>query len=189
MASNTNMTSLTPLTITMVLQAQVVGGSYCHGANLVDGRLVTHVKIIGAVRDVLDVPHSSEDKVFRIEDGTGVIDAVTNGQSDVKDELRTRNHLYVVVYGWIIKHGTQTMCLVLEIHEMKDPNELTYHFLEVVFEGEKYQKARRAREEAAAAAAAAATARAGEGNGGDTAQALLDDPNAWPFDDDLTLTS
>lgn len=146
------------------------------------------VELLSCGHKIKFEPIPSNHEIATFSRSRGIINHVCR-QSIVNDELRTRNHLYVVVYGTIIKHGTQTMCLVLEIHEMKDPNELTYHFLEVVFEGEKYQKARRAREEAAAAAAAAATARAGEGNGGDTAQALLDDPNAWPFDDDLTLTS
>lgn len=168
------MSSTTPLTITMMLQAAVAQSGY--GADLVDGRYVTNIQAVAAVRTIDDVPHS-QDKIIQIEDGTGLISVVTDEGTHMENHLRSTINIYVAVTGHLIKHGRQTMVKATSVREVDDPNRITYHFLDVVYEGEKY-KARRAKEAAAAAAQEVAS-----GSAKASANAFEDSLDEWPFDD------
>ncbi|XP_020285799.1 replication protein A 32 kDa subunit [Pseudomyrmex gracilis] len=96
------------------------------------GKTVNTLKIVGIVR------HIEQDTTkisFTIEDDTDSITAVMWLEAD-KNPAETNYpevNTYVQLYGLIRNQNNQQQLLILRMFPLEDLNELTYHFLEVIY--------------------------------------------------------
>jgi replication factor A2 len=131
-----------PVTITMCHQARTEGDD--SGIALSDGRPLHHVKLVAAIRSFAV---SSTSCIFQVEDGTGLIDVKqwldSTTDCTVIQELRQsvqKEHVYVSIIGQIKEYDGKKTIVADAMREVVDANELTYHMLEVVYEGERVRK-------------------------------------------------
>lgn len=131
--------TLIPVTARMILTAQ--GGE--NGMTLQDGRELHHVKFIGAVRSHED---ASTNATYSIEDGTGLVDVkqwVDANDCPAIIEMRhecMQEHVYVKVIGSLKDYDGRKTLVAHSVRRVSTSNELTHHFLEVVYSSEKYQR-------------------------------------------------
>lgn len=136
-----NSKTLTPVTINMIKRGTIDDGSLLH-----KGRTITNVKIIGATREVIEA--SSRSKILLVEDGTGAIkvkvyigDTVMNTESNnsgmncwVRIIGRLRDNDVAVI------DGQPTFDVIASrIDKLVDGNQITHHYLEVVYSHLKFQ--------------------------------------------------
>jgi replication factor A2 len=109
-----------------------------------DGRALHTVKIVGAVRGVED---TSTNIVYTIEDGTGVLEVkqwLDDNESSVLRQMReetARDNIYIKVVGQIKDYDGKKIVVANSVRPLSTGNELTHHFLEVMYSAEKFKRA------------------------------------------------
>jgi replication factor A2 len=130
-----------PCTVSMVLNSQQTGDD--DAMVLADGRKVYHVKLVGAVRSVEDF---STNCVYGIEDGTGLMEVkqwLDGNDCLALTELRQstqKENIYVKVIGQLKIYDDKKLLVADSIRPLKTGNEITHHFLEVVYDAEKSKR-------------------------------------------------
>ena len=138
--------TLIPVTMQMALNARRDHQSDGDDGRLVlqDGRPVSLVKIVGAVRMFEE---QSTNVLYRIEDGTGIMEVkqwVDDNDCSAVKEMRTstlQDNIYVKAIGQIKEYDNQKMIVANMIRPLTTGNELTHHFLEVVNSAERSKRA------------------------------------------------
>jgi len=126
--------TLIPVTIAMLLKAS--------NNTLEDGRELHQVKLVAAMRDV---DKNSASNNYLIEDGTGAINVkewVDDGNiaiTEMREEAAVE-HQYVRITGKLEEYDGKPQVVANRVCKLTNGNELTYHFLEVVYTGEKYEQ-------------------------------------------------
>jgi len=130
-----------PVTIRMILNA--VYESEQSDVSLQDGRTATTVRFVGAVRSVEE---QSTNVCFQVEDGTGLIDVKQwYDQADCESVTEQRiqasqENCYIRVVGQIKVFQGSVSVMGYNIRRLKSSNEITHHFLEVIYSAEKYKQ-------------------------------------------------
>jgi replication factor A2 len=136
--------TLIPITIQMAFKAHPDSSSGDGSLVLEDGRALHTVKIIGAVRGVED---TSTNIVYTIEDGTGVLEVkqwLDDGESTALRQLREQtahDNVYIKVVGQIKDYDGKKILVANSVRPLTTGNELTHHFLEVMYSSEKFKRA------------------------------------------------
>lgn len=126
--------TLIPVTIAMLLKAS--------NNTLEDGRELHQVKLVAAMRDV---DKNSASNTYLIEDGTGAINVkewVDDGNiaiTEMREEAAVE-HQYVRITGKLEEYDGKPQVVANRVCKLTNGNELTYHFLEVVYTGEKHEQ-------------------------------------------------
>jgi replication factor A2 len=136
--------TLIPVTIQMAMNAQpdVSGGD--GSLVLQDGRPVSTVKIVGAVRSCNE---QSTNVLYQLEDGTGLMDVkqwVDDNDCTAILEIRKetlKENMYVKAIGQIKDYDGKKMIVANMVRPLTTGNELTHHFLEVAYSGERSKRA------------------------------------------------
>jgi replication factor A2 len=135
--------TLLPVTCRMILSAPSDGTS---AMTLPDGRPLHHVKLVGAVRSV---EHQSTNVTYQIEDGTGLLevkqwmdDNDCTAIQEMKDEAAKENQ-YLRIVGQVKDYDGRKSVLSHSVRKLQSADELTHHFLEVVYSGENAKRADR----------------------------------------------
>lgn len=136
--------TLIPVTAKMILEAQSTSNAEGTGSlALLDGRELHHVKFVGAVRSSEDF---STNVTFGIEDGTGLVDVKQwldvndcSAVSEMRQECLEEN-IYVKIVGQVKDYDGKKSLIAHTVRRLTTSNELTYHMLEVVYSGERFQK-------------------------------------------------
>jgi replication factor A2 len=111
---------------------------------LADGRELHQVKLIAAVRSVAD---NSTNITYEVEDGTGLVEIKQwNDDNDCKalQDMRalcTQEHVYIKCVGQIKDYDGKKTLVADRVRIVNSVDELTYHFLEVVYSAEKNKRA------------------------------------------------
>jgi replication factor A2 len=136
--------TLIPVTIQMAMLAQPDASGGDGSLVLPDGRPVSMVKLIGAVRSVNE---QSTNVLYNLEDGTGMIDVKQwvddndcTAVLDIRKETLKEN-LYVKVIGQIKDYDGKKMIVANTVRPLATGNELTHHYLEVAHSCEKSKRA------------------------------------------------
>ena len=131
-----------PVTARMILAAQADLGDNTQ-LKLEDDRKLYNVKLVGAVRSVETTSTAIE---YQLEDGTGLIEVKQwlDEENDcmAKQELKQaaqQEHIYVKVVGQLKTYNGAKHIQASTVRPLSTGNELTHHFLEVVYSGEKYK--------------------------------------------------
>lgn len=112
---------------------------------LSDGRELSTVKFVGAVRSV---DEQSTHVRYEVEDGTGLItvqqyiDDATESTftRNMRDKTTTTEHCYVRVIGQVKDYDNRKNVVGFSVRLLSTGNELTHHMLEVVHSGERCKK-------------------------------------------------
>lgn len=128
--------TLVPVTIKMLIEASK------NNKILLDGREPHQIKLVAAITTVLK---GSTAYNYGVEDGTGMIEVkewVEDGSpiiSKMREEAAVE-HQYVRIIGKLEEYDGKHQIVAHSVRKIASGNELTHHFLEVVYEGEKYKK-------------------------------------------------
>ncbi|KAL2267671.1 hypothetical protein VTJ83DRAFT_4948 [Remersonia thermophila] len=121
--------SLRPVTIKQIIDCKEA----YPGADLaIDGHLSKQVTIVGQVRSVTA---QSIAVIYRIDDGTGIIEArkyFTNGQS-AEDVPTYAPNTYVRIFGRLQTYNNKRHLGVVAMRAIDDFNEVSYHLLEATY--------------------------------------------------------
>lgn len=96
------------------------------------GKSVNTLTFVGIVRNI----EQDTTKIsFSIQDDTGTVTAVMWLEADKNptENLCTQVNTYVRVYGLLRNQNNQQHVLILRMHPVEDLNELTCHFMEVMY--------------------------------------------------------
>ncbi len=135
--------TLIPVSIKQIITADgdPTGGN---DISLKDGRALYMVKIVGCVRNH---EQKSTNLTIEVEDGTGLIEVKTwmNEGDDCSAVANLRqeccqDHVFIRVIGQIKEFDGKRHIQATDIRLLGTKNELTYHFLEVAYSFDKYQK-------------------------------------------------
>jgi len=121
--------SLTPVTIRQLLNAKQVQNE---DEYLVDGKKLSLITIVGVIVAVKDVTHQLR---LEIDDGTGRIDMIQFLDDTIAVKTSWREGTYVRIIGHLRTfQGVRTIVkIVLNLINHDKFNEITYHFLEVIY--------------------------------------------------------
>ncbi|KAG0240837.1 replication factor A protein 2 [Actinomortierella wolfii] len=126
--------TLRPVTIKQLLR---VSETHADGDFKLDGQELSQVKIVAAVRSVT---RQTTITTFKLEDGTGTIDAKLFSNADegeVEPMSQIVEGVYVRVIGQLKSYREKNYFLNLFNHQsiqiVTDPNEITTHNLEVIY--------------------------------------------------------
>jgi len=132
--------TIIPTTARMILNSAEGGSGLC----LRDGREIHQVKLIGAVRSVEE---QSTNITYQIEDGTGLIEVKQwLGPEDCAGitEMRMQaahENIYLKIIGQVKDYDGKKSVIGYSVRTLTTGNELTHHFLEVVYSIERYRNA------------------------------------------------
>ncbi|EFN58502.1 hypothetical protein CHLNCDRAFT_140549 [Chlorella variabilis] len=103
---------------------------------LLDGKEITNVTLVGKV---LSTSESGLTFGLKIDDGTGKADVkiwISEDDSELEKQRRAewRAGMYVRVHGHISNFGRTQDVLAFNIRTVTDHNEVTYHFLQCIFQ-------------------------------------------------------
>ncbi len=135
--------TLIPATIRMVRRAHPDTAGGDGGLVLQDGRKVSMVKIVAAVRSVED---TSTNVVYTLEDGTGLIEArkwLDDNECSALQELRQetlKEHIYLKIIGQVKEYEGKVIIVANSIRPISSGNELSHHMLDVVYSAERYKR-------------------------------------------------
>ncbi|KMR04743.1 replication protein a 32 kda subunit [Lasius niger] len=96
------------------------------------GKTVNTLTFVGIVRNI----EQDTTKIsFSIQDDTGTVTAVMWLEADKNpaENICTQVNTYVRVYGLLRNQNNQQHVLILRMHPLEDLNELTCHFMEVIY--------------------------------------------------------
>ncbi|KAG7353801.1 replication factor A [Nitzschia inconspicua] len=137
--------TLIPVTLGMLSKARTDLSNGDGSLVLEDGRPLHSVKFIAAVRSVED---SSTTIVYQVEDGTGLMDVKQwlddNNDSSTVMEMRKqtmKDNIYIKVIGQVKEFENNKMVIANTVRPLSTGNELTHHFLEVLYTSEKFKRA------------------------------------------------
>mmetsp|Transcript_18798 Transcript_18798/g.24215 ORF Transcript_18798/g.24215 Transcript_18798/m.24215 type:complete len:281 (+) Transcript_18798:84-926(+) len=133
------------VTINMMMQSQPQQAMDSTGLQLPDGRDLYHVKFVAAVRSFDD---NSTHVMYSMEDGTGGVMEVKqwlddNSECTAVSQIRqacSQEHIYLKVVGQLKDYDGRKMVLADSIRPLSTSNEITHHFLEVVYQGQMHKK-------------------------------------------------
>uniref|UniRef100_A0A7S2YFC8 Replication protein A C-terminal domain-containing protein n=1 Tax=Entomoneis paludosa TaxID=265537 RepID=A0A7S2YFC8_9STRA len=133
------------VTIKQMMGSQPQQISDSNGLQLPDGRNLYHVQFVAAVRSFED---NSTHVMYTMEDGTGGVMEVKqwlddNAECTAISELRqacSKEHIYLKVVGQLKDYDGKKMVVADSIRPLSTGNEITHHFLQVVYEGEKHKQ-------------------------------------------------
>mmetsp|Transcript_40969 Transcript_40969/g.46552 ORF Transcript_40969/g.46552 Transcript_40969/m.46552 type:complete len:277 (-) Transcript_40969:125-955(-) len=136
--------TLIPVTIHMILSsvASPDGGSI----TLEDGRPLHHIRFVAAVR-VFE--NQSTNVTYQLEDGTGLVEAKQwlddNDCSAIVEmkDAAAKDAQYIRIIGQVKDYDGKKSVVAHSIRKIEKGDELTHHFLEVVYSGEKAKQASR----------------------------------------------
>ena len=140
-------TTILPVTISMLYQIKPNAEEDYHPLVLQDGRMVKQVKFLGAIRALKE--QTDRSYTFRVEDGTGCMDVIVCytrlcqwDQEELVDICEENYHNYVRVIGEIeVDPSNGTRIVVADcLRKIITSNEITYHFLQVVFSVEQHSR-------------------------------------------------
>jgi len=130
--------TIIPVTIKMIQDKQTPS------CTLRDGRDPHQVKVVGAIREKNT---GSTNITYSIEDGTGLMDMKewVDAENDNTATLEFRDRVekegrYIRIIGKIIDYEGKKEIVAYSVRPLNNANELTHHFLEVVYSAEKYKK-------------------------------------------------
>ena len=135
--------TLIPVTIRMALEARPEAAEGDGTQVLDDGRKLSSIKLVGAVRSVED---NSTNVVYNIEDGTGLAEVkqwLDDNDCTALQEIRqqtTREHIYVKIIGQIKDYEGKKLIVANSVRPLTSANEISHHFLEVVHSAEQHKK-------------------------------------------------
>jgi replication factor A2 len=123
------MQSVTPLTCK---QLALASQPHSEGVFHVDGHELTQVTLVGQLHEVSE---QSTNIVFRIDDGTGVVDARlwVDAASPVAEQRQAWSvGTYVRVYGHLRSYQGSRAVIALRVQPVLDYNEVTFHALQCI---------------------------------------------------------
>ncbi|XP_072744302.1 replication protein A 32 kDa subunit-B [Anoplolepis gracilipes] len=123
-SSQSNDRSIVPVTIKHITSAS--------GDLQIAGKSVNTLTFVGIVRNI----EQDTTKIsFSIQDDTGTVTAVMWLEADKNpsENICTQVNTYVRVYGLLRNQNNQQHVLILRMHPVEDLNELTCHFMEVMY--------------------------------------------------------
>ena len=133
--------TLVPSTIKMCLEASLNDDDE---SVEIDGRYSTQVRIVGTI---LRADARETRIAYEFEDGTGKIDGTVfaNAGDDLLPMLKEKRDkcvpgTYVVVVGQVKEYHGKKNLRCYDVRPMTDFNELTHHFLEVIYQHAKSKK-------------------------------------------------
>lgn len=136
--------TIIPVTARMILASQV-DPSDAGMVKLEDDRNLHHVKLVGAIRSV---EQNSTNYNYVIEDGTGIVEVKQwideNGCTALQEQIAKAaenegGNQYVKILGKIKYYDSKMTIVADTVRVLTTGNELTHHFLEVVYSGEKFK--------------------------------------------------
>jgi len=133
------------VTIKLMMESEPQSSVDSAGLKLRDGRNLHHVQFVASVRSVED--HSTH-VMYEMEDGTGGVMHVKQWLDDNQEctaisNLRqqcTQAHVYLKVVGVLKDYDGQKTVLADSIRPLSTSNEITHHFLQVVYQGEMHKR-------------------------------------------------
>lgn len=136
--------TLIPVSIHMALKARPDQSEGDGSLVLEDGRKIYEVKLVAAVREVTD---ASTNVLYKVEDGTGVMDVKQmlhdtdpTAIQEIRQQTYTEN-IYVKIVGKIKDYANEKMLYADSVRPLSSGNELTHHMLSVVHSAEKFKRA------------------------------------------------
>lgn len=137
--------TLIPVTISMAMKTRQNEVSDGDGTMVLeDGRSLTLVKCIGAVRNVGSGTTTLD---WLIEDGTGSIDVKEwtddNDPVEVQEIKRSalKEGIYVKVIGKVTEYNGKKQIVANSVRQISSGNELTHHLLDVMYSAEQFKRA------------------------------------------------
>jgi len=126
--------ALVPVTIRMALGAAPAED----GENfMIEGREVPQVRVVG---NVLRVDQKETKSIYCLEDSTGAIEVtqwVNSGDEELQTlsdrKLKMQPKTYVTVVGHLKQFDGKVTISAYDMRPVEDHNELTHHFLEVIY--------------------------------------------------------
>lgn len=137
--------TLIPVTIRMIL-ASTPSSEGGGALTLDDGRPLHHVKFVAAVRDF---ENQSTNISYNVEDGTGLVEVKQwlddNDCSAVVEmkETAAKDAQYIRIIGQVKDYDGKKSVVAHSIRKILKGDELTHHYLEVVYSGERAKQANR----------------------------------------------
>ena len=137
--------TIQPVTVSLMLQSKPEQLHDSNGLQLPDGRNLYHVQFVAAVRSFED---NSTHIMYQMEDGTGGVIGVKQWLEDSSEctgvmdlrRLCCKEHVYLKVVGQLKDYDGTKMVLADSIRPLSTANQITHHFLQVVYQGEMYKK-------------------------------------------------
>jgi replication factor A2 len=134
--------TLIPVTVGMVLSSSDDGEG---SGNLMlrDGRKLSQIKLVGAVRQFNDY---STNVVYEIEDGTGLVEVkqwIDDGDCTAMSEMRQealKDNIYVSIVGSVKEYDGKKTIIADFCRPLVSGNQLTHHLLEVVYASHMYKQ-------------------------------------------------
>lgn len=103
-----------------------------------------HYSMVTFVAIVRNIDHSSTKITYRLEDHTGQVDAhLWLEEGDTMHVPGIVAHMYARVVGSVRNQGGSKAVMIFKIDQVRSPNEVTTHLLEVLnarYKGEEYSK-------------------------------------------------
>jgi replication factor A2 len=133
---STDEQTLIPVTISMLIRASQ------NNKVLPDGREPHQIKLVAAITNVQD---GSTSYSYTVEDGTGTMDVkewIDEGNIEVSRmrQEAAKEHQYVRIIGKLEEYDGKPQIVALRVRKLTSGNEMTHHFLEVVYEAERYKQ-------------------------------------------------
>lgn len=119
--------NITPVSINLVSKVPIDDDSF-----KVDGRDLDIIRILGSI---ISVDHQSTSTVYRISDGSGVIECKhwIEKEGVTAQPMQLRENMLVKVHGSLRRFDGSVHVLVYDMKPVEDLNELTHHLLECVY--------------------------------------------------------
>lgn len=133
-----------PVTIRMVYGATPDPTTGDGSLTLLDGRKVSTIILVAAVRSFTD---QSTNILYQVEDGTGLLDVkhwLDDNEGSTMAELREqtlKENIYLKIIGQIKDYEGKKMVVANSIRPLTTGNELTHHMLQVTYSAEKFKRA------------------------------------------------
>lgn len=137
--------TLIPVTINQIVNAKPDAASGNDGVILADGRKVTSIVLVAAVRSFEDM---STNVMYSMEDGTGLMEVKQwlddNNECSAMHEIRQstlRENIYLKIIGQIKDYDGKKLVVASSVRPLSTGNELTHHMLQVIYSSEKSKRA------------------------------------------------
>jgi replication factor A2 len=110
---------------------------------LEDGRVLSNVKLVAAVRSVEE---SSTNVLYTVEDGTGLFEVkqwIDDSSCSALTEIRQptlQDNVYVKVIGHVKAYDGKAVLVASSVRALGTSNELAHHLLETVYVGERHKR-------------------------------------------------
>ena len=124
-----------PMTVQQVVRASSDPDKGSDSNYKVDGQDIHQLKLVG---NILSIEEHSTYAVYKIEDGTGVVDCklwIDSGDSEADAEKRAlcRQGSYVRAVGVLRDFQGNASVQLYDMRPVTDHNEITHHMLEAIY--------------------------------------------------------